>query len=63
MTYTSGFVIGMDIYVVEDRIVNQWRLYRCRMVVTIYRRVMKLSPPTWHHHHLMGVSTVVSIIH
>jgi len=26
MTYTVIFVIGMDIYVVEDRIVSQWRL-------------------------------------
>jgi len=26
MTYTAISVIGMDIYVVEDRIVSQWRL-------------------------------------
>jgi len=26
MTYTVIFVIGMDIYVVEDRIVSQWKL-------------------------------------
>jgi len=26
MTYTVLSEIGMDIYVVEDRIVNQWRL-------------------------------------
>jgi len=26
MTYTVVSVIGMDIYVVEDRIVSQWRL-------------------------------------
>jgi hypothetical protein len=26
MTYTVISVIGMDIYVVEDRIVSQWRL-------------------------------------
>jgi len=26
MTYTVIFVIGMDIHVVEDRIVSQWRL-------------------------------------
>jgi hypothetical protein len=62
MTYTAISVIRMEIYVVEDRIVSQCRLYRCRMVVTIYQRVMKLSPPTWHHHHLMIVSIVVPII-
>jgi len=26
MTYTVLSVTGMDIYVVEDRIVNQWKL-------------------------------------
>jgi len=26
MTYTAISVIGMGIYVVEDKIVNQWRL-------------------------------------
>jgi len=26
MTYTVIFVIEMDIYVVEDRIVSRWRL-------------------------------------
>jgi len=26
MTYTAIFVIGTDIYVVEERIVNPWRL-------------------------------------
>jgi len=26
MIYTAISVIGMDIYVVEDRIVSQWRL-------------------------------------
>jgi hypothetical protein len=62
MTYTALSVIGMDIYVVEDRIVCPWRLQCCRMVVTIYQELTKLFPPTWQHHHLMIVSTVVPII-
>src|SRR5262249_39713373 len=32
------------------------------MEITIYRELMKLFPPTWRHHHLMIVFTVVSII-
>src|SRR5215471_4083602 len=32
------------------------------MAVTIYRGVMKLSPPTWRHHRLMIASTIVPII-
>ena len=63
MTYTAISVIGMDIYVVEDRIVNQWRLSDCRMVVTIYQGLMKLFPPTWQHHRPMIAFTIVSIIH
>ena len=39
-------VIGMDIYVVEDRIVSQCRLRCCRMAVIIYQKLMKLFPPT-----------------
>jgi hypothetical protein len=62
MTYTVVSVIGMDIYVVEDRIVNQWRLFSCRMVITIYQRVVKLFPPIWRHHHQTSVFTIVSII-
>jgi hypothetical protein len=56
-------VIGTEIYVVEYRIVCQCRLKCCRMVITIYQRVMKLFPPTWQHHHLMIASIIVSIIH
>ena len=62
MTYTASSVIGMGIYVVEDRIVNQLRLQCCRMVITIYQGLMKLFPPTWQHHHLMIASTIVPII-
>jgi hypothetical protein len=38
------------------------RLHCCRMVTTIYQRVMKLFPPTWLRHHLMTASTIVPII-
>jgi len=62
MTYTVLSVIGMGIYVVEDRIVSQLRLQCCRMVVTIYQGLMKLFPPTWQHHRLMIAFTVVPII-
>jgi len=62
MTYTVLSVIGTDIYVVEDRTVNQLRLRCCRMVITIYQRVMKLFQPTWRHHRLTIASTIVSII-
>ena len=62
MTYTVISETEMDIYVVEDKIVSQWRLQCCRMVITIYRGLMKLFPPTWQHHHLMIVSTIVPII-
>src|SRR5215813_103718 len=40
----------------------QWGRISCRMAVTIYRGVMKLSPPTWRHHRLMIASTIVPII-
>jgi hypothetical protein len=46
MTYTVVSVIGMDICVVEDRIVSQWKLQCCRMAVTIYQRLVKLFQPT-----------------
>ena len=62
MTYTAISVTEMDIYVVEDRIVNQWRLRCCRMVITIYQGLMKLFPQTWQHHRLMIASIVVPII-
>jgi len=62
MIYIVVSVIGMDTYVVEDRIVSQWRPQRCRMVVTIYQRLMKLFPPTWQRHHLMIGSIIVPII-
>ena len=63
MTYTAISVIGMEIYAAADRIVCQWRLQCCRMEITIYRRLMKLFLRIWQHHHLMIVSTIVSIIH
>jgi hypothetical protein len=59
---TATSVIGMDIYVVVDRTVRQWRPKCCRMAVTIYRRLMKLFLPTWQRHRQMNVSTSVSII-
>jgi hypothetical protein len=62
MTYTVISMIGMDVYVVMDRIVSQWRLQCCRMVVTIYQGLTKLFPQTWQHHRLMIASTIVSII-
>jgi hypothetical protein len=62
MTYIALSVIGMDIYVVEDRIVCPWRLQCCRMVVTIYQELTKLFPPTWQHHRLMIASIIVPII-
>jgi|SRR5215469_18264668 len=30
-------------------------------LTTIYQKLMKLFPPTWQHHHLMIVSTIVII--
>jgi len=51
----------MEIHAVQGRIVCQWRLQRCRMVTTIYQKLMKLFPPTWQHHRLMIVSTIVII--
>ena len=62
MTYTVVSVIGMDVYVVMNRIVSQCRLQCCRMAGTIYQGLRKLFPPTWQHHHLIIASTTVSII-
>src|SRR6516164_8311281 len=62
MTYTVISVIGTDIYVVEDRIVNQWRLQCCRMVITTCQRAVRRFLPTWRHHHPMIASTIVAII-
>jgi len=63
MTYTAISVIGMEIYVVADRIVCLCRLECCRMEIIICRKLMKLFLRIWQHHHLMIVSTIVSIIH
>src|SRR5438034_7873629 len=62
MTSTVVSVIGMDICAVTDRIVSQWKLQCCRMVITICQLLMKLFPPTWQHHHLTIASTTVPII-
>jgi hypothetical protein len=62
MTYTAPSVIGMDIYVVEDKIVCPWRLQCCRMEITIYQKLVKLFPPTWQHHRQMIASITVPII-
>jgi hypothetical protein len=32
------------------------------MVITIYPRLMKSFPPTWHHHHPMIASIIVPFI-
>ena len=61
MMYIAVCVIGKDICVVEGRIVSPFRLQCCRMVVTIYRGLTKLFPPTWQHHHLTVASTIVPI--
>ena len=61
MTYTAISVIGTEIHAVEDRIVCQWRLQCCRMVTTIYQKLMKPFLPTWQQHQLMIVSTIVII--
>jgi hypothetical protein len=34
----------MDIYVVEGRIVGQWKLECCRMVITIYQQTGEIIP-------------------
>jgi hypothetical protein len=62
MTSTAISVVGMDVYVVTDRIVSQCRLQCCQMAVTIYQQLMKLFLPRWQHHHLMIAFTVVPII-
>src|SRR5262245_14522755 len=62
MTYTAISVIGMDVYVVTDRIVSQSRLQCCQMVVTIYQQLVRLFPRTWQHHHLIITSTIAFII-
>jgi hypothetical protein len=62
MISTVVSVIGLGIYVVMNRIASQSRLQCCRMVITIYQRLMKLFPQTWQRHRLMIASTVVPII-
>jgi hypothetical protein len=62
MTYTPVSVTGMEIYVVDDRIVCRWRLQYCQMAVTFYQGLVRLFPPIWQHHRLMIVSIIVSII-
>jgi hypothetical protein len=55
-------MIGMEIYVVDDRIVRRWRLQCCQMAVTSYQGLVRLFPQTWQCHHLIIVSIIVSII-
>jgi hypothetical protein len=62
MTYIAVSVTGMDIYVVEERIVSRWRLQCCQMVVTIYHQLVRLFPPTWQHHHQTSVSTIALLL-
>src|SRR5215472_15124095 len=61
-TYTAISVIGLDIYAVVDGTVGPCRLQCCRMVITIYQKVMRLFPPRWQHHRLMIASTVAPLI-
>ena len=46
MIYTVVYVIKMETYVVQDKIVSQLMLYPCRMAHTIYQRLMRLLLPT-----------------
>ena len=62
MTYTPICMIGMEIYVVGDRIVCRWRLQCCRMAVTFYQGLVRLFPQTWQCRHLITASIIVSII-
>jgi hypothetical protein len=62
MTYTAISGIVMDICVVEDRIVSQWKQQCCRMAITTYPKLVKLFLPTWQRHPLMITSIIVSII-
>jgi hypothetical protein len=62
MTYTAISVVGTEGYAATERIVSQSRLLCCRMVTIIYQRLVKPFPPTWQHHRLMIVSTIVWIL-
>jgi hypothetical protein len=62
MTYTPICMIGMEIYVVGDRIVCPWRLQCCQMAVTFYQGLVRLFPQTWQCRHLITASIIVSII-
>src|SRR5262245_21806605 len=62
MTFTAIFGIGLDIYVVTDRIVSWCRLQCCRMAVTIYRRLTKLFPLIGQHLHQTIACTIALII-
>ena len=55
-------MIGMEIYVVDDRIVCRWRLQYVQMAVTFYQELARLFPQTWQCHHLIVASIIVSII-
>jgi hypothetical protein len=55
-------MIGMEIYVVDDRIACRWGLQCCQMAVTSYQGVVRLFPQRWQCHHLIIASTTVSTI-
>ena len=55
-------MIGMDIYVVDDRILCRWRLQCCQMAVTSYQGLVRLFPQTWQCRHPIIASIIVSII-
>jgi hypothetical protein len=50
MIYTVVSEIGMDVFVVEERIVSQWRLQRGRMGPTIPADMAAPSPDERFHH-------------
>ena len=62
MTSTAISVIGLEIYVVADRIVSQLRLKCCQTVITIYQRLVRSFPQRRQHHHRMIAFTIVPII-
>src|SRR5262249_38942309 len=55
-------MIGMEIYVVDDRIVCRSRLQCSQTAVTFYQGLVRLFPQTWQCHLLIIASIIVSII-
>src|SRR5262245_43881389 len=55
-------MIGMEIYVVDDRIVCRSRLQYSQTAVTFYQGLVRLFPQTWQCHLLIVASIIFSII-